>query len=62
MSNNPNRSPEPILVSVRDAAHVLSVSAKTIYKLVDIGKLQSVKLGKSRRITAQSIRDLIKGG
>lgn len=45
-----------LLVSIMEAASLLSVGRSTIYKLVNSGDLKVVKLGCSARITMASIR------
>ena len=45
----------PILMTVLDAAHVLSVSRSRIYTLIISGELESVKIGKSRRVTREAL-------
>lgn len=52
-SKTPN--PEPVLYSPAGAAMKLGCGTSTIYVLMDSGELESVKLGRSRRITAASI-------
>jgi excisionase family DNA binding protein len=59
VSNNSNTSPDPILITLRDTARMLAVSTKTLYAMIERGDLQSVKIGKSRRIIARSIHELI---
>lgn len=48
--------------SITDTAHVLGVTAPTIYKLIGRGELDSYKAGNARRITGQSIDRLRSGG
>lgn len=38
-----------VLVRPDEAAAALSVSRRTVYRLIDTGKLQTVTLGSSRR-------------
>lgn len=45
-----------LLVSIMEAATLLSVGRSTIYKLMNTGDLKVVKLGCSARITMASIR------
>lgn len=46
------------LQRVSEAAGFLGVSRSYIYKLIREGVLPSVKLGKSRRVPVQAVRDL----
>lgn len=43
------------LLTPKEAAATLRVTRNTIYKLMEAGDLQSIKIGKSRRITRESI-------
>ena len=47
---------EPVVVTVADAATMLSVGRSRVYELIARGELASVKLGASRRVTIKSIR------
>ena len=48
-----------LLLRVEEAAHMLSLSRKTIYDLVRRGELSSLKIGGSRRIPVTALQDLI---
>lgn len=50
-----NRSPHPhaLAYSVGDAAHLIGVSRRTLYKLIDERKIRSKKIG-SRRVIAHA--------
>lgn len=39
--------------TVEEAAELLSLSRAQIYRLIDIGELSSIKIGKSRRLSAE---------
>jgi excisionase family DNA binding protein len=49
----------PLVVPPKAAWRMLGVSNSTGYKLLAAGELQSVKLGRARRITVASIHGLI---
>ena len=50
----------PVLVSLKDAAHILGVSARTVRRLCQDGKLpKMLKVGRSTRIRHQGILDYI---
>lgn len=51
----PNR-PEPLQVSIRDAARLLAFSERTIRELIYRGELVGIGRGKLRRIEMASIR------
>lgn len=48
--------------TVPEAAESLHLSLPSVYNLINSGRLRSVKLGKSRRIPADALRDLLAGG
>jgi len=48
-----------LLVSIMQAAGLLSVGRSTIYKLIGSGDLKVVKLGCAARITMESIQALL---
>lgn len=47
--------PEPVLVTVEEAARRLSIGRTATYMLVLRGELQSVKIGRTRRVVVASI-------
>jgi excisionase family DNA binding protein len=50
----------PLLVSLKDAANILGVSARTVRRLCQDGKLpKMLKVGRSTRIQRQGILDYI---
>ncbi|MEX3691175.1 helix-turn-helix transcriptional regulator [Paraburkholderia sp. BR14263] len=54
------RTPLPRLHRIKTAAHMLSVSKPTIYRLVRAGELTLVKLGtRASAITDDSLTDFI---
>ena len=50
------------LLTVKQAAEVLSVSHTTVYKMLKSGELESVKIGAARRIKSDSVEAVINGG
>ena len=50
---------QPILASPRQAADALSLGMTKTFELVKDGELESILIGRSRRITWASIHDLI---
>ncbi|WP_338184095.1 helix-turn-helix domain-containing protein [Jatrophihabitans sp.] len=48
-----------ILLTPADAADALSVGRSTVYNLMRAGVLPSVKIGKSRRISAEALLDYV---
>ena len=55
-----DRHPDEVLLrTILEAETQLRISRSSVYQLIRSGKLQSVKLGKSVRITNASIRQLV---
>ena len=52
---------EKLLLTVRKAADVLSVSRARAYELLYAEQLDSVKIGRSRRVSLASVRRLAEG-
>jgi excisionase family DNA binding protein len=50
---------EVLLRTISEAETQLRISRSSVYALIRDGKLQSVKLGKSVRVTDASIRQLV---
>ena len=50
---------DAILVSVEEAAHRLSMSQSKVYDLVLSGQIESIKVGRSRRVLVAGIDDFI---
>jgi excisionase family DNA binding protein len=48
----------PLLISIPEAAAKLRTSRPTVYKLIKLGKLAAVSLGRARRITVASLNAL----
>jgi excisionase family DNA binding protein len=54
-----DRSWRRLLASVEDVGGMLSCSIRHVYELVYRGEIDSVKIGRSRRIVIQSVHDYI---
>lgn len=52
--------PDPICVRVNDAARMIGVGRTKLYALIAAGEVETIKLGKSTRITTASLHDLIR--
>ena len=50
---------EPMLLTPEQAAEVLNVGRSTIYDLMRVGLLKSVKIGRSRRIPSSMVREYV---
>lgn len=60
---SPTGSTKPLTATVRQASALLNVSRRTIYRLIGLGHLRTVHLGRAVRIPVASIEALIaKGG
>jgi excisionase family DNA binding protein len=55
-------SEAPLVVAPRKAAELLGIGQVSVFKLLKDGSLQSVKIGKSRRISVESIKRLAAEG
>lgn len=53
-------SPDPICVRVNDAARMIGIGRTKLYELIAAGEVETVKLGKSTRITTASLHDLVR--
>ena len=52
---NPNRR-EPSLYTIPEAATALRISRTKLYELLDSGDVESVYIGRSRKIPAEALR------
>jgi excisionase family DNA binding protein len=52
---NPNRD-EPLLYTIPEAATALRISRTKLYELLDSGDVESVYIGRSRKIPAEALR------
>lgn len=52
---------EQLGYSIRSAARAIDVSERTIYNLVEAGKLRMVKIGRRSIIPASDLRALVEG-
>ena len=48
---------EPVLLTVKEAAHALRIGRSRVFSLIRSGELASVKIGHSRRISTDAVRD-----
>lgn len=53
----PPLRPEPLQVTLSEAARLLAYNVRTIYRLILSGELRCVGQGRLRRIPMQSLRD-----
>jgi excisionase family DNA binding protein len=50
---------EPLLYTIPEAASALRISRTKIYELLDSGEIESVHIGRSRKIPADALRSYI---
>lgn len=51
----------PLSYSISDAAHALGISQRSIYNLIERGKLRKVKAGRRSLIPAADLRRIVEG-
>jgi excisionase family DNA binding protein len=49
----------PLLVSVQSAARILAVGSTTVYELIAAGELESIHIGKSRRVPLAALQAFV---
>ena len=49
----------PLLVSVRNAARMLAVGRTTVYELIATGELETILIGRSRRVPIAALEDFV---
>lgn len=52
---------QPLSYNIDDAAHALGISRRSIYNLIDSGKLRKVKAGRRTLIPAADLRAIVDG-
>ena len=50
---------DKLLLTPEEAADVLGLSRSTVYDLIRLGELASVKIGKSRRVPVEACRTFV---
>ena len=58
----PHIPQEPLLLTVPEAAERLRLSRATVYSFIYAGTLESVKLGRARRVPIAAVEELISRG
>ena len=51
--------PVQLLVRPEEAARMLNVGRSTLYELLASGEIKSVKIGRSRRVAVESLRQWV---
>ena len=52
--NSPPRTPR-LAYTVQEAAALLSLSRSLVYELINAGKIETIKIGRARRITSKQL-------
>ena len=55
----PETSPNPLLVTVAEAARVLAVGRTTLYELIGSGQLATVHIGRAVRVPMDELRSFV---
>lgn len=53
---------ERIYISIRETGDALGVGRSTIYRLIDCGELETVKIGRRRLVKREAIAALVERG
>lgn len=61
MPTQPSEPPEPIAVTVAEAARLLGLSAWSVYELIKAGRLPSFKVGRAVRVPVAALHQLANG-
>jgi excisionase family DNA binding protein len=62
MSDPLDAGAPPALLTVATVARELSISARSVWRLIGLGELQVVRIGRSVRVTRTSLADFIARG
>lgn len=52
-------TPQKLIYTVKEASSLLSLSRAQLYRLMDQGDIKFVKIGRSRRITAEQLQAFV---
>ena len=50
---------EPMLLTIKNTATTLSVSTRTVHRLIEAGDLETVSVRSARRVLASSVGDYL---
>lgn len=53
------RNMERLLLTAKEAADALGIGRSKVYELIMSGKLESVRIGGSRRVPVEALRDFV---
>lgn len=54
-----NQEPQKLAYTVKEVAAMLSLSRSHLYELIHAGKIDTIKIGRARRITAKQLSRFI---
>lgn len=52
-------APEPLLLTIVEAARLLAVGRTTVYELIERGELRAVHIGRSCRVPVVAVTDYV---
>ena len=52
---SPYLNHEKMAYSIEEAGILLSISRAQLYRLIDLGELETIKIGKARRVTSRQL-------
>lgn len=55
-----NQEPQKLAYTVKEVAAMLSLSRSHLYELIHAGKIDTIKIGRARRITHKQISDFLR--
>lgn len=58
-TTRPASPPEPLLLTVAEAAALLGLGRTTLYELILRGDLMTVKIGRARRVPVASLQQFV---
>lgn len=56
---NQSNSKPRLAYTVKEAALLLSLSRSLVYELINAGKLETIKIGRARRITSRQLESYV---
>lgn len=58
--DGPEAAAHKLAYTIVEAGEMLSLSRAQLYRLIDLGELKSVKIGRSRRVTARQLASFLR--
>ena len=60
--SDPPQLPERLAVTVPEAARMVALSPRSIWRAIALGRLKTVRFGRSVRVTLESVRGYVARG